>query len=1162
MSALFNIRRASFLTLMAGVCLCLLLMNRTVIAQEQLISGSQTTSQYAGQVACFGKYAGVVKSTGKVNKLNSTELKKLIAQTTKALLKAKNGSAEKKLKSTLQQQKAAIKCLVSPLKSSAVPKVTLLDTLPTGALVNYSLDDNGKYKIQIQGTNFKASTSMVVSINGTTDREFHSGGTLSGAVYELPIQQALNTTLQIRALEIRKVSGRRHILRSAPFSIQLVASSDGGDVSAPPEEGGSPPTGTPTPPPVPGTPTATATPTATPPVVGQTGDHIATLQHDRPTGVTDYLIDASIPVPAGTLTEAQMKAGQSPFAIDNNGSLIPLQVTGITKYPVDAQGYSLVNVAARVNAQSAAVANYKVYLANSNGPAWPSPGTSAQQIVQNSPIAIPGSVRQLFQPGMLMAEIEDVFGNIYRCDMTQNEQGSPKLFSYGWAKLALRVACMTKPLSPGSGPTAPLSHMAFVTSYFVFTSGDEAVKISIVLGNSIAGSPLHGGNPVASAMKDLYFKRFEVKVQGAWDSKLTWETPVNQTAQRYSGFTIVPLMPTRSDGKMHLLNERRQAPFEFTLHSLSAPSVAQAQLVSGYHNLAFAIEGQSSNNPTIKLYSPHNLGTAQVGMAPGSPWPTLNHLGLTNVKQSLDAGFHTTYDYFKTGKCPLFSKTYTDSSQTHGVAACGYKVTERLCNYPYLASDNVANRWVNWIPDPANPSQCIPDPNAPPASAVATTAPFPLPWGVKYGGMTGGSEINLGGRGFDVWAARSRKGMLNIFLHSIARGISRNEKLQMLDGEPLSPLDAIRTASQGQYVPVRAFGGYDPTYCGVCDSLFGFNSAPMQHINYVLANNLQPDYNPGTWADEDEQHFVRMTAPMIAVVQLMFHPMIVDAMISAGNYAYFANPNLPSYFNSSGQAVYFSGALANTRPAQAGVGNYSVGRAFAHTQIARVMTYALSNSAYRSFMLPYHQFVAREAMFRSQMYNGLINKSGLTSKNSPLGACETSVTRENSFIQVANAATLKRVLLGVSNEHALELQATIIAMTASRLLSPMVVRPGNSGAYYANVMVAKSPNVNTIFTDWTQIPGNDAPNPTLCKADALGSGNVSGGEDHMMVSIGDEFYHDPLIWQSFKRNLPSTSATTLGKLQGLSLYNLSSHNNVMNLGWCQAKEAAIPGYCQ
>jgi hypothetical protein len=404
--------------------------------------------------------------------------------------------------------------------------------------------------------------------------------------------------------------------------------------------------------------------------------------------------------------------------------------------------------------------------------------------------------------------------------------------------------------------------------------------------------------------------------------------------------------------------------------------------------------------------------------------------------------------------------------------------------------------------------------------------------------------------------------MLNIFFQSLARGISRNEKLQMLDGEPLSPLDAIRSAAQGQYVPVRAFGGYDPTYCGACDSLFGFGSAPMQHVNYVLSNNLAPDYNAGPWADEDEQHFVRMTAPMIAVVQLMFHPMIVDALISSGNYAYFANPNLPNYFNSSGQPVYFSGSLNNTRPAQAGVGNYSVGRAFAHTQVARVMTYAMSSSSYRSFMLPYHQFVAREAMYRAQMFNGLINKSGLTSKNSPIGACETSVTRENSFIQVANAATLKRVLLGTSNSHAIELQATIILMAASRLLSPLVVRPGNSGAYYSNVIVAKSPNINTIFTDWAQIPGNDAPNATLCKADALGSGNVSGGEDHMMVSIADEYHHDPLIWQSFKRNLASTAPTTLGKLQALSLYNLSSHNDVMNLGWCQAKEAISPGHCQ
>jgi hypothetical protein len=590
-------------------------------------------------------------------------------------------------------------------------------------------------------------------------------------------------------------------------------------------------------------------------------------------------------------------------------------------------------------------------------------------------------------------------------------------------------------------------------------------------------------------------------------------------------FTTVPVIPARSDGKMQWLRTRWEYPFEFSIHTKSANGIAQGQYLANYEDLAFAAEGNSTTSNS-KLFSPHNIKTARYGITSRAPWPTLYHLGIANVKNTLNSDYATTYNRFKSGLC--FLRTVTDSKTG---------ISTTTCNYPYLGSNIVIN------------------PNGPNPYTMPTTFFAPVPWGVQYGGMTSGSEIHPGGKGFDVWAARSRKGALNLYLYMSSR-LLRQEVLRKLNGELVSPMDAVVQGPNGAFVPVRAFGGYNTTYCPACDSLFGFNNAPTFQSTYVINNNLLPDYYNVIkgFMQEDEQHKVRTTNGLYAVLQLMAHPRSIDMTLAEGYYSYFANPNLPQYYSGT-TPKYQPAHLASFRKVTPDTGT-GVGRDFAHTQMARVMAYAVGDSAFRNFMFPYHQYVMREIMARSQMWHGkLINKAAFA-KTSPTGNCQVAISREENFLILANMATRERVFRKMSPASSGLAKRVITKSTQSILNLDLVWPQNNWSSQFSNVMIAAAANPNQVFSNWSEVPA-------ACKTDAF-NGGPDAGEFHLTIATGAVLDNNAATWQALKSSLHKikpTPTSTLGKLQALSHYDLSSTNNVANLGYCQIKEQQTPGYC-
>lgn len=1159
-------------------------------AQSPIFKNSSSVSPFSGLVACENGVASQVKDSGQTKKLSLKALNNLIKKTQKQASQALTSSQKKTLTKLVKQYQSAIKCSKNkPASSKIIP--LLSSTLPKGPNVHYSLINapSNLFKFSLKGLNFNKATmiKVVIGTGSSAKTEFINSSCKSSTSCEILLSRYVNGKIKITASN----SKEGHLVHSKnSINLTLISDDPPGtpDFNPDPSTSSSPspsPSSSPSPGPSgnpsssPGsspTPSPSSSPspspssipsqgpTPPPPAPPSVGDHVATLEHDTVTGLNQFQADGSIPLPKGIITEAQIKAGISKLAIQNGSSNVQAQITGISKYSNDAvDGYDIVQLSWRATPQPGATNAFKVFLTNPvQNTAWPATNASAAAIVQAAPLSLHPAIRQLFQSNAIVAEAQDVFGHLYRCDMTQNEQGSAKIYSYGWSKIVIRVFCMTKPVTPVAGSTGTLPHLMGVTAYYTLSAGDEALRLSITVDNSIAGAPLHNGQAVATAMKKLYFKNLKIKFQGQFNWTPAWETTIPQLATYNGVHTTLNLMPDRSDGTMNVIHERRRVALEGSLHTISSIGTTQGQAIAQYRGLTFPKRGQSTTNSALTLYSAHNFYTARFGMTPGAPWPHLDY-NLSAFKSSLTGNYNKIYNYFKTGKCDVLNQTI---NYTNNVNICT-KATNRICNYPYLGSDTITPAIVPFVPHPqapTDPNQCIADPNPPPAVVTPLSAPYPGPYGVAYGGMTGGSEIFMDGYGAETIATRSREGALQLLLHALSRN-ARNDQLTMLTGDPVSPLDALKTGPYGPYIPVQYFnsfqvyaGGTNPCPGTTCDQLFNFTNAPMHQINYVQGQNLKPDYEDAVAHQaEDQQHLVRLNAPLIATAHILNHPMIIDWIMQVGYNSYFSYPNIPQYYSGSGQAnfQYGGNSLPAFHPGQPSVGS-GAGRGFAHPMIALATATSMADTSFRTFIKPYHEYVARDVFYWTQMWHGLLNKGSNFNKLSPIGYCYTSVTRENAFLAIAASAIYHRLLETRSPTHADEMKTALLALSGSRV-HPFVLglHPGWT-APPVIVPLATQNLPNQIFTQISQIPAG-------CMTDVNNSGPTAG-EDRLFIAIADIHQYNPAQWALLKASLHGkypNPTTTLGKLQSISPYDMSNGEDRMNLGLCQVMELVSPGYC-
>lgn len=240
------------------------------------------------------------------------------------------------------------------------------------------------------------------------------------------------------------------------------------------------------------------------------------------------------------------------------------------------------------------------------------------------------------------------------------------------------------------------------------------------------------------------------------------------------------------------------------------------------------------------------------------------------------------------------------------------------------------------------------------------------PWGVKYGGMTSGSEIFLYDGMTTAWGASNSGYRMAQLTHRMYTD-RHPTALFNKNGEPTSLFDWVIKGPNFDYVHMNFYmkllNGNDP---------FGFKVSPKFQSQYVSGANLKPDYEAELLAHDsiDLQHLIRYTRSPKILAWLGNDAMAKDDLLMQAELARLSYHDL---YTSPGGGATISGLLADIQFVNA---NPSKGFAFGRGEgwAMDVMTaaYALGTPTWRNQALPWFEIVVDTVLRGQSRCNGFI----------------------------------------------------------------------------------------------------------------------------------------------------------------------------------------------
>lgn len=247
------------------------------------------------------------------------------------------------------------------------------------------------------------------------------------------------------------------------------------------------------------------------------------------------------------------------------------------------------------------------------------------------------------------------------------------------------------------------------------------------------------------------------------------------------------------------------------------------------------------------------------------------------------------------------------------------------------------------------------------ALETGNPGPFPIlspvlgwahPWGISYGGATGGAEIYLYD-GLTVAERGSRLGILTAQMCARMHAERMPLQLWKQDGNPVEVSDVLVQGPSFPYVPMNYYvvllNGPDP---------FGFDKAPLHQIQAVQQAGQQPPYESqlAGFSPIDVQHYVRYTRSIKTLIWLSNDQLARDELRHAAGIAHLSYHQYPV---NTGGVPAASGILGAEQFVQANPGrglNFGRGEAWCLDTI--VAWYSLADDAWRNNMQRFLERVA------------------------------------------------------------------------------------------------------------------------------------------------------------------------------------------------------------
>ena len=525
--------------------------------------------------------------------------------------------------------------------------------------------------------------------------------------------------------------------------------------------------------------------------------------------------------------------------------------------------------------------------------------------VDTAPVFSPFVNSLRASPGLVLLEARDVFGNLYRADLRQGALGV-KTLKNGSNLVQHRTYDVLRPVTPKTGAQATLPHLMGVHAYFTWIPGEDSVQLDLRVHNACSGTDDTPGAVLDDVQREMYFDKLELSVPAGWNLLNDFPDPSVSAAQTLTGGRrMIQLVKPVGPGKMNFIG--RQAQFERRVALCRVSQEARARELIEERYLGFCRLGTNSSG--AQLWSWWNPNTARF-FPQRNRLPDLSYMGdasgYNTTRGKLKADFERLIDFFSVGA----------------------SMNVYPLHFPRLG-------WAH-------------------------------PWGVGYGGMTGGTEITLYDGVVTAYAA-SNHGYRYTLLRHRQYTDRMPDALFDMNGDPTTLSKwLVQGANNYVFMP----GNFYQTQLSGPD-MIGFNQASTHQVDYARNNGFAPAYEAqlAGFKAVDMQHLVRYTNSPKVLVWLGNDSVAKDDLLMQAELARMSY--MPHHTGGSGY-VLGSTMLADLNAVSAnGPKGFSFGRAEGWMIDAMCAAYSVAPPAWRTAALGWFQPIPQ------MVHNGRVGCTGI-----------------------------------------------------------------------------------------------------------------------------------------------------------------------------------------
>lgn len=537
-------------------------------------------------------------------------------------------------------------------------------------------------------------------------------------------------------------------------------------------------------------------------------------------------------------------------------------------------------------------------------------GTVRYQIVEDVhkgnrlPIK-PEVLKLVTKPGSVMVVAKDVFGHQYGVDVFEGVRNGTSKNTQIKRKGVGAVTFRTYDVMKPSTKSlgAPTGALSHLFGVHAYaTAWRLSNSISLDLRINNGASGLDKSTSDDDPLGKAYFETIELWVPTGWTVQQDVEDPMFGQPYNSGTWTVFPIVKPIGNGTMHSMPA--QAAMNRRLAITKIGNEAEGRSYLNEEGLGFNRRGTSPDTGE-ELYSWWNPKTARY-FPQNHRLPELDYLGVSSIQGKIDNKFWTLHKHILNG---TGTGTFPFNSNQLG--------------------------WAH-------------------------------PYGVPYGGMTGGSEIYLYDGLLTAEAASNKGYRYRQLLHR--NYTSRQPShLYNLDGQPTNVEEWVIKGSQFSYIPMNFFlkllKGNDP---------FGMSNTPGFQRQYVNSVDAVPAYESALLghAPIDFQHYVRYTRSPKILAWLGNDPLAKDDLRMA---AELFRLSYNEHYNGPGGSPIVSGLRADMEYVKNNPNNgFTFGRGEGWGLDVAIAAYATGDSAWRAQTRPWFQTVADTLTNGSGSCNGFI----------------------------------------------------------------------------------------------------------------------------------------------------------------------------------------------